>query len=346
MNTDPIRVLIVDDSLFVRHTLRKHLDADPEIHVVGEASDGLIALEKVQELAPDVITLDVQMPRLDGLETLERLMDARPTPVVMLSALTQRGARVTIQALMRGAVDVVAKPSQALNVQDVMDELIAKVKTAASLSPAQLLPPGARPRPVVARGVPQRFRPGDPLIVIGASTGGPRALQQLLPQFPAEVAAGVVVVQHMPMGFTRALAQRLDRVSALNVQEAADGDRLAHGMALVAPSGYHLRFAGVRKVALDQGPRRNGVRPALDVCLESAAERHGASVIGVVLTGMGRDGLEGARAVKAAGGTVIAEHYTTSVVYGMPRSVVDAGLADHVLPLPQVMPTLLGLVTG
>jgi len=182
------------------------------------------------------------------------------------------------------------------------------------------------------------------LIVIGTSTGGPRALQQVLPRLPDNLPAAVVIVQHMPPTFTRSLAQRLNESSAFTVQEAASGDRLARGLALVAPGDFHLRFRGRKQVVLDQGPRRNHMRPAADVSMESAAEQHGAAVIGAVLTGMGTDGADGARCIKAAGGIVIAEHESTSVVYGMPRTVVEAGLADRVVPLPQVAPTLIELV--
>ena len=342
----PVRVLVVDDSAFMRHTLAKHLEADPEISVVGRAHDGLDALAQIPALRPDVVTLDVEMPRMDGLDALRRIMAECPTPVVMLSAHTQQGARATIQALMRGAVDFVPKPSAHADIHSVIKELIVKVKIAAGTptSPRPLPPKHPPPRPPTPKLGPRPSRQGDPLVVIGASTGGPRALEQVLSALPADLPAAVTVVQHMPVGFTRALAQRLDESSPLTVREAADGDRVARGLVLLAPGGFHLRFSRRRQMRLDQGPRRNGVRPAVDVTMESAAACHGAAVIGVVLTGMGSDGTLGARHIKAAGGKVIAEHESTSVVYGMPRSVVEAGLADRVVPLPRVAATLVELM--
>jgi two-component system, chemotaxis family, protein-glutamate methylesterase/glutaminase len=328
----PIRILLVDDSTFLRHMLAKRLEAYPEIQVVGHAADGLDALAKVRELTPDVVIMDVEMPQMDGLTALQRLMEQRPTPVVMLSAHTQRGARTTIQALMRGAVDFVAKPASNMDIKDILEELIAKIKVAASAAP---------PAPSLTRSVAasmaktsrRPFRDGAPLIVIGASTGGPRALQWVLAELPGDLQAAIVVVQHMPAGFTQSLAQRLNEHSRLTVQEAASGQSLELGLALVAPGDHHLLIGHQGRVLLDQGPRRNHLRPAIDITMESAARRHGAAVIGVVLTGMGTDGTDGAAAIRAAGGRVIAEHESTSIIYGMPGSVVAAGLADRVEPI-------------
>lgn len=333
----PIRVLVVDDSAFMRHTLTRHLEADPDITVVGQACDGQDALAQISALEPDVITLDVAMPRMDGLTALRRIMAECPTPVVMLSAFTQQGARATVQALMWGAVDFAPKPSVAAHIGSVAAELIAKVKIAAVAPTSPRLPPSL---PRAFKQAPLPFRKGDPLIVVGASTGGPRALRQLLSDLPPDLPAAMVIVQHMPPYFTRALAQRLNENSPLAVQEAANGDRLARGLALVAPGNFHLRLDGYTRVSLNQEPRRNGVRPAVDVSMESAAAQHGPATIGVVLTGMGRDGASGARRIKEAGGKVIAEHESTSIAYSMPRSVVEAGLADRVTPLPQIATTL------
>jgi two-component system chemotaxis response regulator CheB len=341
---NPIRVLVVDDSAFVRHILSKHLEADPEITVVGQARDGLDALAQVQALEPDVVTLDVEMPRLDGLAALQRIMAENPTAVVMLSALTQCGAQITIQALLRGAVDFVPKPDATANIQSIVQALAAKIRIAAGVQPALLassVPPGVSHELGIG---PAPFRTGDPVVVIGASTGGPRALQQVLSDLPADLPAALAVVQHMPAGLTGSLAQRLNDVSLLTVQEAADGDRLARGLVLMAPGGCHMQFSGRRHVALDEGPPRNYIRPSLDVCMESAVACHGAATIGVVLTGMGSDGTDGARHIKAAGGRVVVEHESTSVVYGMPRSVVEAGLADRIVPLPEVAATVIELV--
>lgn len=339
----PIRVLVVDDSAFIRHTIVKHLEKDPAIKVVGKAGDGLEALELTVALKPDVITLDVLMPRLDGLESLRRIMAEWPTPVIMLSSVTRTGARTTIQALMRGAVDFVTKPQTGTRIDEISKELIAKIKAVAGVRVSSGLVPLAPPHLPVKAG-PSLFRRGDPVVVIGASTGGPRALEQVLCDLPAQLPAAIVVVQHMPAPFVTALANRLNETAPLTVQEAAEGDRLARGLVLMAPGGYHLHLNGHRKVTLAQGPRRNGVCPAVDFVMESAAKHYGSNVVGVVLTGMGHDGVEGARCIKAAGGRVIAEHRSTSVVYGMPRGVVEAGLADRVVPLPKVAPTLLDLI--
>jgi len=363
----PIRVLIVDDSAFMRHRLAKRLEVDPDIIIVGKAYDGLDALSQIKALNPDVVTLDVEMPRMDGLTALRRIMAECPTPVIMVSAVTQRGARATIKALMRGAIDFVTKPTASEGWQSIVKELIAKIKVA-SVTRSSSSPHSPTPAPVhtatptsalahiatppslpssardVPRPKPRAFRKNDRLIIIGASTGGPRALQQVLSDLPADLAAAVVVVQHLPPGFTRALAQRLDENSPLIVHEAAHDDHLAPGMVLLAPGGSHLHFNGRRQVCLSQGPRRNGVRPAVDVTMESAAECHGSGVIGVVLTGMGVDGTAGARHIKAVGGKMIVEDESSSVVYGMPRSVVEAGLADRVVPLSEVALTLTELV--
>jgi len=347
-----VRVLVVDDSAFMRYTIAKHLETEPAISVVGTARDGLEALAKIPALRPDVVTLDVEMPRMDGLAALQRIMAECPTPVIMLSSVTQRGARTTIQALMRGAVDFVAKPTASADMQVVVQELIVKIKAAAGIRPSTTTdsepsaagdaPASVHPNPSVG---PSALRPGDRVIVIGSSTGGPRALQQVLPNLPGDLPAAIVVVQHMPAGFTAPLAHRLNEASALTIQEAADGDRLARGLALLAPGDYHLRIQGGKQVTLNQGPRVNHVRPSVDVTMQSVVENHGSAVIGVVLTGMGSDGTDGARLIKAAGGRVIAEHESSSVVYGMPRSVVEAGLADVVVPLPEVAPTLEKMIT-
>lgn len=355
----PIRVLVVDDSAFQRYTIAKYLDTDAEINVVGSACDGLDTLNKMATLTPDVVTLDVEMPRMDGLTTLEHIMKDYPTPVVMLSSLTRQGAQTTIQALLRGAVDFVSKPAIENDTRLVFKELIAKVKTAAKARPYGALPRArsrnlkeekaqspAHPPPFEARKPGLKpFRRGDPLVVIGSSTGGPRALQQVFSDFPADLPAAVIVVQHMPAGFTRSLAQRLNDMSPLTVQEAAYGDRLARGLALLAPGDFHLRLKTSQEVVLDQGPRRNHVRPAVDVSMESAVKYHQSAVIGVVLTGMGADGTAGAAAIKRAGGRVVAEHESTCVVYGMPRSVVEANLSDRVVPLSDVASTLVEMVS-
>ena len=342
--TEPVRVLVVDDSAFMRLTIRRHLGNDPDIAVIGHAADGAEAIEKVGELKPDVVTLDVQMPRMDGLTALEHIMTESPTPVVMLSALTQRGAATTIRALMRGAVDFVAKPGKESDLRAMMEELSAKVKTAAKVRPEGMQESQAIEGATRAKLGPRPFRSGDRLIVMGASTGGPRAVHRVLSGLPPDLEAAVAVVQHLPAGFTQSFAERLDEHTSLSVHEAEQGDRLARGLVLVARGDHHMRFGRERRVLLDQGDLVNHVRPSVDVTMASAAERYGPAVIGVVLTGMGADGTRGAEAIRSAGGVVMAEDESTSVVYGMPRSAAKAGHVDRVVALPEVAGALVELV--
>ncbi len=343
---NPIRVLVVDDSAFMRYTINRHLDADPDISVVGSAKDGVEALEKISSLKPDVVTLDVEMPRLDGLSTLEQIMKRFPTPVVMLSSLTAKGAQTTIKALMLGAVDFVQKPTGSAETRAVMTVLVEKVKAAAKVHTAKIRRPTTPPPAATHHSAMRPFAASDPLVIIGSSTGGPKALQEVVPHLPADLQAAVVIVQHMPAGFTKSLAQRLNDMSPLTVQEATDGDRLAKGLILLAPGDYHMEIHENRRIKLTQDPRRNHVRPAVDITMETAADHFGRSVLGVILTGMGSDGTDGARRIKARGGHVIAENEETCVVYGMPRSVVDAGLADTVVPLTEVAQTIVKMVNN
>jgi two-component system chemotaxis response regulator CheB len=340
----PIRILIVDDSAFIRYSLAKGLETDPELEIAGSAQNGFEALQRINTLKPDVVILDVEMPGLDGLTTLKRIMAECPTPVIMFSALTRQGARITVQALMRGAFDFVAKPEARLELPAVIEALKSKIKAAAATHLTVLQPQKTGPLLNPPKSGLQGFQRGDALVVIGASTGGPRALQQVLSALPATLPAAIIVIQHMPAGFTHSLAQRLHEISPLRVQEAASGDRLARGLVLLAPGDFHLTVTRLGQVKLDQSPRRNHVRPAADVTMESAAHNFGPATVGIILTGMGSDGTEGAAQIKSAGGKVIAEHESTSIVYGMPRSVIEAGLADRVTPLPDIAPTLLGLV--
>ncbi len=333
----PIRVLVVDDSAFIRHAVSKHLTEDPQIEVIDQARDGLDALQKIKELRPDVVTLDVEMPRLDGLATLERLMKEQPTPVIMVSSLTTEGAESTLRALHLGAIDFVAKPAMSVTVGRVMEELIAKVKAAAgSRVPLRRL---AERKRFPASPTPSRLSPPgrhDTLLVVGSSTGGPRALYEVIPALPADLPAAVIVVQHMPPGFTRSLANRLDQASPLQVKEAGEEDSLLKGQVLVAPGGHHLLVEHGGKIALDDGPTVNGVRPSVDVTMECVAGLYGPRVVGVILTGMGHDGTDGAIAIKERGGRIISEDESTCVVYGMPKSVAESGATDLVVPLPQV----------
>jgi two-component system, chemotaxis family, protein-glutamate methylesterase/glutaminase len=327
------RVLIVDDSAFVRKVVRQMLSRSPFLEVVGACRDGEEALELVEQLRPDVVTLDLNMPRMDGLEFLRRQMSRRPVPVVLLSIASESGEQV-MQALEAGAVDVVQKPTALATerVLEVADDLIAKVKAAAM---AKVRLPSATVVPSPTPASPQPLR--TDVVVIGVSTGGPQALKQLIPRLPADFPIPVGIVVHMPMGFTEPFARSLGEASRLAVVEARDGEPVRPGVALIAPAGYHLtlerRPDGIVAAHLGLHPLETLHRPAVDVLFRSAAQVYADRVLAVVLTGMGADGTQGAAWVKAQGGRVFTEAEETCVVYGMPRSVVEAGLSDEVIPL-------------
>jgi len=333
-----IRVLVVDDSAFMRKALSRLLGDDPEIRVVGSARDGYEALEKVQELDPDLVTLDVEMPRMDGLETLARIMESSPRPVIMVSSLTEEGAEVTLRALDMGAVDYVPKSigSNPLEVVKIRKTLCEKVKAVARRRTA--------PRPAFAPGSPRPTRLGPArLVAIGASTGGPPALQKVFSGLTEGFRAPVVVVQHMPRAFTKAFAKRLDAMGPLAVKEAETGDRLEAGQAFVAPGGRHVvvhRDGRGLVLQVTERPTDTLHRPSVDVTFGSVAEVPVPDALAVVLTGMGSDGAQGAAAIKARGGTVVAQSPETCVVYGMPRAVVEAGVADAVLPIDRIAPAI------
>ncbi len=331
-----IRVLVVDDSAFMRRVIGEAVASQPDMELVGVANTGLDALLKVEQLQPHVVTLDVEMPEMDGLTALRHLMARYPRPVVMVSSATQEGASTTIRALTIGAVDFVAKPSGAISLDfhRVREELLHKIRIAASARVPQRMTaaPGLASRDAVAPA-PRRATPFERLVVIGCSTGGPRALGVLVPALPRDGKTAYLIVQHMPAGFTSSLAERLDSSSLLDVSEAQHGDRLAADSVLVAPGDHHLRFSAAGFVELDETPRVHGVRPSVDVSLESVATHFGNRAIVVVLTGMGTDGATGALAVHQRGGYVLAEDESTCVVWGMPRAVVERGAADRVVPL-------------
>ncbi len=342
-----VRVLVVDDSAFARKALARMLEADAGIQVVGSARDGIEAIEKVRELQPDLVTLDVEMPRMGGLEALERIMAERPCPVLMVSSLTAEGAEVTLQALERGAVDYIPKGSggptgNVIDIVRIEEVLREKVKTLGQRRPRRVAPPAPRSAPPQ----PGRLGPAE-YVAVGASTGGPPALQKLFAGLPPAFRAPLVVVQHMPKMFTGPFARRLDAAGPLAVKEAETGDLLEPGCAFVAPGGSHLVLAREGRhlrLVVSEEPRDTLHRPSVDVSFRSFAREVGRATLGVILTGMGSDGLEGVRELRRQGGHAIAQEASSCVVYGMPRAVVEAGQADAVLVMDDIAAAVAGAV--
>jgi two-component system chemotaxis response regulator CheB len=341
----PVRVLVVDDSVVVRRLVTRVLDEDDGIEVVGAAANGRIALAKIAQLQPDVVTLDIEMPELDGLATLAELRPRWPRlPVIMFSTLTERGAEATLEALALGASDYVTKPSGQPNAGEAMAavraELLPRIR---ALHSRRHPSPAPSPSPPRAAAAPPPVRPPVrpantriDVVVIGVSTGGPNALAELLPALPATFPVPLVIVQHMPPVFTRLLATRLDSRCALDVIEAEGGEILARGRVHIAAGGRHLALLrqGTSVVAVaNDDPPEHSCRPAVDVLFRSVASLYGSSALAVVLTGMGQDGLRGAEAIKVAGGQILAQDEASSVVWGMPGFVARAELAEAVLPL-------------
>lgn len=345
----PIRVLVVDDSAFMRKLITEIINAEEDLQVVGYARNGQDALAKLARLEVDVVTLDVEMPVMDGLETLERIMAERPLPVVMLSGRTRKGSETTIQALSLGAVDFVAKPSatQGLELDSIANEITAKVRLAAT---AQLAT--CKKAPTVSKPAPLPVLPATPagaankVVIIGSSTGGPKAVEEVFARIPPNLPAGIIVVQHMPKDFTRSFAERLNNLFPFPVREANSGDLVENGKALIAPGDYHLTINSERRVALDQGERVMFLRPAIDVTMESLPGVYGKNIIGVILTGMGRDGAKGMATIKRAGGVTIAQDKNTSTIYSMPRAVAEEGNADYILPLEKIGGVITDLVSA
>jgi two-component system, chemotaxis family, protein-glutamate methylesterase/glutaminase len=352
-----IRVMVVDDSVVIRRLVTQALEQDPMIEVVGTASNGSIGLQRIPQFNPDVITLDIEMPEMNGLEMLRRVRSEYPQlRVIMFSTLTERGAAVTLEALTLGADDYVTKVSNEGSLDRSMarlrDEMIPKIKqffhvatrSAAVAAPACLSAvsvAGAKP---TVQGL--KLRPK--VVVIGVSTGGPSALAAILPLFPASFPLPILLVQHMPPLFTRLLAERLNATCQLKVEEASEDEPVEPGRILIAPGDFHMKVAftrGVIRVCLDQSPRQNSCRPAVDALFASVAESYGGAVLAVVLTGMGQDGLHGVKLLKGQGARVLVQDEASSVVWGMPGAVSNAGLADRVLPLDEVVPEILS-VTG
>jgi two-component system chemotaxis response regulator CheB len=330
-----LRVLVVDDSAFMRRLITTILSAETDIDVIGQARNGAEAIDMTVKFRPDVLTLDVEMPGVDGFQALKAIMRMCPTPVVMLSSLTMAGAEATIRCLELGAVDFVAKPSGSisLDLYKVGAVLIERVRAAAlstvrrTTAELQEATPARVHKPVGTR---------PEYLFIGTSTGGPRALQQVVPKLPGDLGIPVVIVQHMPAGFTTALAARLDAESPLRVRQARPGDRLEPNTVLVAPGGLHMEIVRNGYVRMTEAPSVNGVRPAADITLGTMVDEFGGAVMGVLLTGMGRDGAAAMKRLHDESGHTVAESQDTCVVFGMPRAAIELGAVDVVLPLHEI----------
>lgn len=358
-----IKVLVVDDSAFMRKIISNILAESPDIEVIGRAKNGQDAIEKVTRLKPDVVTMDLEMPVLDGLQALGYIMSECPTPIIIISGAESKQADVTLTAFQYGAVDFILKPSGniSLDMMKIKEELIRKVKAASNVEVCKL---GFIEEKKVAEKLRRKSIPIEinqisgindskersgrknilhKIIVIGSSTGGPRALQQVIPFLPLNLNAPVLVVQHMPSGFTKSLAERLNSQSLIKVKEAEDGDIIEPGNVYIAPGDFHMtikqqKINGEEKevISLTKGEKVQGVRPSIDVLLNSVAPIFKQNSVGVILTGMGSDGSDGIKKLKKAGGRVIAEDESTCVVYGMPRSVIEQKLADYILPINKI----------
>ena len=328
-----IRVLIVDDSAIVRRLLVEALSGEPGIEVVGTAPDPYVARDKILTLSPDVLTLDIEMPRMDGLTFLKKLMVFHPMPVIVVSSLAQASCKAGVEALSLGAVDILAKPGGPFSVSELKSQLVTKIRAAAAArisvpQPCEI----AQPARLAARSGPLA------VIAIGASLGGAEAIECVLTRLPAD-SPGIVITQHIPAGFSRAFAERLNKFCPMRVAEAADGDLVQPGLALIAPGNYHmlLRKAGAGyRVSVKDGPTVCYQRPSVDVLFTSVAEAAGPHAVGVILTGMGSDGAQGLYKMKSAGAATIAQDEATCVVFGMPKEAIGLGAADRVVPLPLV----------
>lgn len=344
---EKIRALVVDDSALVRQMLSKLLDQAPDIEVVGTAGDPFIARDKIKQLNPDVLTLDVEMPRMDGITFLRNLMRLRPMPVVMVSTLTDKGADVTLQAIELGAFDYVTKPKLDFSheIDSYAEEIIEKVR-AASRARVRAYEPGTRARREPLKrlsGSTTQFSTTDKIIAIGASTGGTEAIREVLERLPPDV-PGIVIAQHIPPGFSARFAQRLNGSCSITVKEAADGDQVLPGHAYVAPGSHHLKLerSGARYICrLDDGEPVNRHKPSVDVLFNSVAEKAGKNALGILLTGMGDDGADGLVNIRSSGARTIAQDEKTSVVWGMPGEAVKRGGAVDVMGLQQVAPEIL-----
>lgn len=350
---DKIKVLIIDDSALVRKLLSEVLDNDPQIQVVGSAPDPIIAIRKIKSLKPDVITLDVEMPKMDGLTFLEKLMKLHPMPVLMFSSLTQRGAEATMKALSLGAIDFVAKPKIRLteSMEELRSDLVMKVKAAATaklkkaVAPVMNVPPRHSMDEIIKPLKISPAREGEKVLVIGASTGGTVAIEQILNKLPADTPP-TLIVQHMPPLFTKSFAQRVNGLTEMEIMEAQDHDPLKRGTALIAPGGSHMiinKGSTGYYVTVKDGPPVNRHKPSVDVLFRSAANTLGANAVGIILTGMGDDGARGLKEMKDSGAFTIAQDEESCVVFGMPKVAIEMGAVGKVLPLSSIAKFVLNM---
>lgn len=337
-----IKVLIVDDSTLIRRILTDVLNSDKNIEVVGTADNGLEAIEKIPLVKPDVITLDIEMPVMDGIKTLEIITKKYKIPVVMLSSLTAEGADLTFKALDIGAVDFIQKPKNIFNIGAKKENIINKIKIA---SKSNIISPSIKEKKCIRWN--RNFSKGsfindeeyNSIVVIGSSTGGPRALQEIIPKLPADIDGTILIVQHMPAGFTKSLADRLNTMSNIIVKEGEDGEKLKSGYCYIAPGNYHMTVEVKNKeefISLNQNEPIHGLRPSVDITMKSVARINKVRKMGIVLTGMGSDGTRGITAIRKAGGFTIAQNEKTSVVYGMPKSAIASGNIIKILPLQDI----------
>lgn len=347
----PVRVLVVDDSVLMRQLISKMLNRYPIIQVVGTAVNGSDALNKIKILNPDVVTLDIEMPIMDGLTALKEIIAGASLPVIMFSTHTSEGTKSTIEALTLGAFDFVTKPSRPSELEQMVAELARKIEAAARVLLNRIIQrPAATGAAFSLADADTRLGGRKSLVVMGSSTGGPGALHRVVPSLPEDFPAAVVIVQHIPAGFSKPLADHLARKSRLPVRHAESGDQVTPGEVLVAPAGYDLIFTGKARnatVILDKGsgpPPPGGFRPSVDRVMKSAAGVFGEEVLGVLMTGMGRDGAQGMKEIKEKNGSTIAEAESTCVVFGMPRAAIELGAADRVVPLHQIVSEIIAML--